>query len=58
MAYEGFKLLKLSLLLDVFGQTNSIDPDQTIQNAASDQGQRSPTQQLFYTHSQIVKWIC
>ena len=34
----------------------SVDPDQTPQNAASDQGLRClPIIQHFYTHSQVVK---
>ena len=38
---------------------NSVNPDQTPQTAASDQGFHclSLTKQ-FYTHSQIVKWAC
>ena len=40
MIFGGFDLLKLPNLLYVSGQTlaNSVDPDQTPQNAASDQG--------------------
>ena len=38
---------------------NSVDPDQTPQNAASDQGLHClPLIQHFYTHSQVVKWTC
>ena len=38
---------------------NSVDPDQTPQNAASDQGLHFlPLTQQFYTHSQVVKWTC
>ena len=36
---------------------NSIDPDQTPQNAASDQGLHClPVIQQFYKHSQAVNW--
>ena len=36
---------------------NSVDPDQMLENAASDQGQHClPLIQQFYTHSQAVKW--
>ena len=35
----------------------TVDPDQTSQNAASDQGLYClPLTQQFYTHSQVVKW--
>ena len=35
----------------------NVDPDQTSQNAASDQGLHClPLIQQFYTHSQVVKW--
>ena len=36
---------------------NSADLDQTLQNAASDQGLHClPLTQQFYTHSQVVQW--
>ena len=38
---------------------NSIDPDQTPQNAASDQGLHClPLTQQFYKHSQVIKRTC
>ena len=38
---------------------NSVDPDQTPQKAASDQGLHClPLIQQFKTHQQVVKWIC
>ena len=38
---------------------NSVDPDQTPQCAASDQGLHwLPLTQQIYTHLHIVKWIC
>ena len=58
---EGFELMKLPYLLYVFRQTleNSVDPDQTLQNAASDYGLHCfPLIQQFYTHSQAVKLTC
>ena len=37
----------------------SVDPDQTPQNAVSDQCLHClPLCQQFYTHSQAVKWSC
>ena len=57
----GFDLIKLPYLLYVFEQTsaNSIDPNQTPQNAASDQDLHClPLIQQFYTYSQAVKWTC
>ena len=58
----GVGFIKSSNLLYVFGQTgreNSIDLDQTPQNAASDQGLHClPLAKQFYTHSQVVKWTC
>ena len=38
---------------------NRVDPDQTPQNAASDQGLHClPLNQQFYIHSQVIKWTC
>ena len=38
---------------------NSVDQDQTPQNAASDQDLYcSSLTQQFYTHSQVVNWTC
>ena len=56
---RGFNVIKL---LNIFGQTglsNIVDPDQMLQYAASDQGLHCLllTQQ-FYTHSEVIKWIC
>ena len=59
MISKWVDLIKLPYLLYVFGQTawaNSLDPDQTPQNAASDQGLHClPLTQLFYIHSKVVR---
>ena len=52
-------LIKLPCFMysDRHNLTNIVDPDQTPQNAASDQGLHClPLIQQFYTHSQTVKW--
>ena len=47
------------MYLDRQTLANSVDPDQTPQNAASDQGPHClPLIQQFYTLLQAEKWIC
>ena len=62
MIYEGVpfdKITVLTLNSDRVTSANSAAPDQTPQNAASDQGlHRLPLIQQFCTRSQAVKWSC
>ena len=59
MISEGFNLIKLPYFTysERHACANSVDPDQTPQNAASDQGLHClpPTHQ-FYIHLQVIKW--
>ena len=62
MISDGFDLIKLPYLPYVFGKTflgKQFRPDQTPQNAASNQGLHYlPLTQQFYANSQVVKLIC
>ena len=54
----GFDLIKLtySTYLERQACANNADPDQTLQNVASDQGLYClPRIQQFYIHSKVVK---
>ena len=42
-----------------YRQANSVDTDQMLHSAASDQGIHClPLTKQFYTYSQVVKWTC
>ena len=58
----GVDLNKLQYLLYIValaGLSKQLDPDQTSQYAASDQGLHClPFTQQFYSYSHVVKWTC
>ena len=58
--FEGVGFNQISVLtLCIRTGLNSVDPDQTPQNAASDQGQYCCHSPNNITHiSQVVKWTC
>ena len=56
---DSTTLSYFSTYSDIQARANMLDPDQTPQNAASDQGLHClPLTQQFYTHSQVVIWLC